>query len=154
LGLRFQPITTQQRARHTPIQIHSYSYLDQQKRTHTDLLSTVETVIGDIESGSRINIIEVIVILTDHSKRHILREDSKYGRTVKAKALLFKASKSRLGTVINKASTQITYANNSDDKTPFWELCRQTLQDTKLLCFTMRDGAQALGKAEQTTASH
>jgi len=61
------------------MQRHSYPEYSQQKKAHTTLLAQVSKVIEDIESGSHVNMIEVVVFLTDWLKGHILGEDLKYG---------------------------------------------------------------------------
>ena len=59
---------------------HNFPELDSQKRAHTKLLAKVTQVIEDIESGAPVNMIEVVVFLTDWLKGHILGEDLKYGQ--------------------------------------------------------------------------
>jgi len=62
---------------------HAYPDFARQKRAHTDLLAQVTQVIENIESGIRVNMIEVVVFLTDWLKGHILGEDIKYGEYFK-----------------------------------------------------------------------
>ena len=61
------------------MQRHSFPELASQKRAHTALLGKVGDVIKSIEEGERVNMIEVIVFLTQWLKGHILGEDLKYG---------------------------------------------------------------------------
>ena len=61
------------------MQRHSYPELASQKRAHTALLNQVAEVIKSIVEGVKVNMIEVIVFLTQWLKGHILGEDLKYG---------------------------------------------------------------------------
>ena len=61
------------------MQRHNYPELASQKRAHTALLGKVADVIKSIEEGEKVNMIEVIVFLTQWLKCHILGEDLKYG---------------------------------------------------------------------------
>ena len=66
---------------------HAYPEFASQKRAHTDLLAQVTQVIKNIESGIHVNMIEVVVFLTDWLKGHILGEDLKYGEYFKNKGI-------------------------------------------------------------------
>jgi len=59
---------------------HDYPEFTSQKRAHTALLTNVGDTIKDIEKGVRVNMIAVIVFLTEWLKGHILGEDIKYGQ--------------------------------------------------------------------------
>ena len=59
---------------------HNYPEFDSQKRAHTALLANVGDTIKNIEEGVRVNMISVIVFLTEWLKGHILGEDIKYGK--------------------------------------------------------------------------
>jgi hemerythrin-like metal-binding protein len=59
---------------------HNYPEFDSQKRAHTALLANVGNTIKNIEDGVRVNMISVIVFLTEWLKGHILGEDIKYGK--------------------------------------------------------------------------
>ena len=58
---------------------HAYPEFDNQKRAHTTLLANVGDTIKNLEEGVRVNMIAVIVFLTEWLKGHILGEDLKYG---------------------------------------------------------------------------
>ena len=58
---------------------HNYPEFDSQKSAHTALLANVGDTIKSIEEGVRVNMISVIVFLTEWLKGHILGEDLKYG---------------------------------------------------------------------------
>jgi len=62
---------------------HNYPEFDSQKRAHTALLANVADTIKDIEDKKRVNMIAVIVFLTEWLKGHILGEDIKYGQYFK-----------------------------------------------------------------------
>ena len=62
------------------MQRHAYPDLPRQISAHTALLARVARVVDDIKSGVHINMIEVVVFLTDWLKGHILGEDLKYGQ--------------------------------------------------------------------------
>jgi len=62
------------------MQRHAYPEFASQKSAHTALLARVTRVIEDIERGTHVNMIEVVVFLTDWLKGHILGEDLKYGQ--------------------------------------------------------------------------
>jgi len=59
---------------------HSYPEFNSQKRAHTALLANVADTIQDIEDKKPVNMIAVIVFLTEWLKGHILGEDIKYGK--------------------------------------------------------------------------
>jgi len=59
---------------------HAYPEFDKQKRAHTALLTNVADTIENIENGVKVNMIAVIVFLTEWLKGHILGEDIKYGK--------------------------------------------------------------------------
>jgi len=59
---------------------HNYPEFDSQKSAHTALLANVGDTIKNIEEGVRVNMISVIVFLTEWLKGHILGEDIKYGK--------------------------------------------------------------------------
>jgi len=67
---------------------HAYPEFASQKRAHTDLLAQVTQVIENIESGTHVNMIEVVVFLTDWLKGHILGEDLKYGEYFKNQGIV------------------------------------------------------------------
>jgi len=62
---------------------HNYPEFDSQKRAHTALLANVADTIKDIEDKKQVNMIAVIVFLTEWLKGHILGEDIKYGQYFK-----------------------------------------------------------------------
>ena len=59
---------------------HDYPEFDKQKRAHTALLANVAETIKNIEDGVKVNMVAVIVFLTEWLKGHILGEDIKYGK--------------------------------------------------------------------------
>ncbi|MEZ0151601.1 MAG: bacteriohemerythrin [Candidatus Reddybacter sp.] len=59
---------------------HDYPEFGKQKRAHTALLANVAETIKNIEDGVKVNMIAVIVFLTEWLKGHILGEDIKYGK--------------------------------------------------------------------------
>ena len=66
---------------------HNYPEFDSQKRAHTALLANVGDTIKNIEEGVRVNMISVIVFLTEWLKGHILGEDIKYGKYFEARGI-------------------------------------------------------------------
>lgn len=58
---------------------HSYPKFDSQKRAHTALLDALDKTISDISEGLKINLISVVVFLTNWLKEHIRNEDIQYG---------------------------------------------------------------------------
>ena len=86
---RLAAFTTEHFAREERLMTaHSYPGLGEQIRAHTDLLAKVQTVVEDIENGAHVNMIEVIVFLTDWLKGHILGEDLKYGEYFKSEGIV------------------------------------------------------------------
>ncbi|MBL4780734.1 MAG: bacteriohemerythrin [Porticoccaceae bacterium] len=61
------------------MQRHAYPKLASQQSAHAALLNKVASIINSIEVGEHVNMIEVIVFLTDWLKGHILAEDLQYG---------------------------------------------------------------------------
>ncbi|OUS11873.1 hypothetical protein A9Q89_07430 [Gammaproteobacteria bacterium 53_120_T64] len=57
----------------------AYPEFTSQKRAHTKLLANVAATIKNIKDGVRVNMVAVIVFLTEWLKGHILGEDIKYG---------------------------------------------------------------------------
>jgi len=66
---------------------HAYPDFDNQKRAHTALLTNVANTIKDIENKKPVNMIAVIVFLTEWLKGHILGEDIKYGEYFKERGI-------------------------------------------------------------------
>ncbi|OUS17369.1 hypothetical protein A9Q88_03770 [Gammaproteobacteria bacterium 50_400_T64] len=66
---------------------HAYPDFDNQKRAHTALLTNVANTIKDIENKKPVNMIAVIVFLTEWLKGHILGEDIKYGKYFKERGI-------------------------------------------------------------------
>jgi len=66
---------------------HAYPGFDSQKRAHIALLASVGETIKNIEQGTPVNMIAVIVFLTDWLKGHILGEDLKYGKYFEAQGI-------------------------------------------------------------------
>ncbi len=58
---------------------HSFPRFDTQKRAHTALLDVLAKTVSDISEGVQINLISVVVFLTNWLKEHILNEDIQYG---------------------------------------------------------------------------
>ena len=66
---------------------HAYPEFNSQKRAHTALLDNISDTIKNIENGIKVNMIAVIVFLTEWLKGHILGEDIKYGKYFKERGI-------------------------------------------------------------------
>ncbi|MBQ0720641.1 MAG: bacteriohemerythrin [Gammaproteobacteria bacterium] len=66
---------------------HAYPEFDSQKMAHTALLANVADTIHNIENGVQVNMVSVIVFLTEWLKGHILGEDIKYGKYFKEQGI-------------------------------------------------------------------